>query len=387
MGSNDRVEWGNMADIIEYAQQELLTFDEAPLNEVDSLVFSQLSYFWFGEAFPDARGISGRALHDAFHLEAFDPLFVGKRAQDQNQALLAAIAASPRYRDVRVCSYVAEFDRQSETQFSAAAFILPGDAESYIAFRGTDSTLVGWKEDFNLAYRYPVRGQVLACSHVNRIADAVSGPLYLGGHSKGGNLAVYAATQCSAAVQDRIVAVYDHDAPGFASEFFDQPSFARIRPRIRKTVPEDALVGMLMETPVEYRVVRSDAVAMLQHDPFTWEVDIPAREFAFADGVSRMAGRGDAVISKWIEPLDAEQRGAFIDTLFRALTATGAHTTGDLLKIGRPELAALTASLVDTDPETRRIILEVLGRLARLFFTPQATWELLDSRGGEDAAL
>jgi hypothetical protein len=311
---------------------------------------------------------------------------VGKRAEEQNLARLAAIAASPRYRDVRACVYVDEFDPSNESQFAAVTFALPEKAGAYIAFRGTDSSLVGWKENFNMAYRYPVPGQVAACAYLNRVADAVEGPLYVGGHSKGGNLAIYAATQCAADAQDRIVAVFDHDAPGFAAEFYETPAFARIRGRIRKTIPQDALVGMLMETLEGYRVVQSSGVAVLQHDPFTWGVDINARDFMLAEGVSAIAGRSDAVISKWIEPLDREQRGVFIDTLFKVLAATGAQTMGDLMHVGGREIAAAAGALVGIDAETRRIILEVLMRLVRVFFTPQVVWDALDAFESAGAA-
>ena len=376
-----------MEGIIEYAQRELVTFSQAPLHEVDSLLFSQLCYLGFIQAFAETCQMPGVPLHDAYHREAFDQLFGGRRAEEQNLALLTAIAASPRYRDVNACFAVDDFDPSNESQFAAITFVLPDGAGTYVAFRGTDASLVGWKENFNIAYRYPVPGQVAACEYLSRVAAAVEGPLYVGGHSKGGNLAIYAATLCGADVQDRIVAVFDHDAPGFAAEFYESPSFARIRARIRKTIPQDALVGMLMETLDGYRVVQSSGIAVLQHDPFTWGVNILSRDFELAQGVSAIAERSDAVISKWIEPLDSEQRGVFIDTLFKVLAATGAQSMGDLAHVGPLEIAAAAEALIDIDPETRRIILEVVARLVRIFFTPRVMWDAMDAAGGDaDAA-
>jgi hypothetical protein len=269
---------------------------------------------------------------------------------------------------------VNKVDDESETQFSATAFVLPGDAGTYIAFRGTDATLVGWKENFNMSYRYPVRGQELACAYLDGIAGSVPHPLYVGGHSKGGNLAVYAAAKSHADIQDAIRAVFDHDGPGFEAAFYNLQSFARIRGRVHKTMPEDAVVGMLMGTLDGYRVVKCDAVGFLQHDPFNWGVDVEAADFHLAEGISRAAGWGDAIITEWMESFDEEQRGVFIDTLYRALVATGAETMRDLKHLGRTELHEAANVLIDADPETRRAVLAVVARLVRLAMTPQATW-------------
>jgi hypothetical protein len=290
-----------------------------------------------------------------------------------------AVAASPRYRDVKVCRYTSVFDKQAQTQFCAMTFILPDGAGAYIAFRGTDSSLVGWRESFNLAFSYPVPGQVSACAYLNEVANSLPGPLFVGGHSKGGNLAVYAATQCNEDVQDRIVAVFDHDAPGFAREFYDQAAFKRVEGRIRKTMPENALVGMLMETIENYRVVRSRVLAVRSHDPFTWEVDVQARDFSLSQDATSTSGRGEAVLNAWIEPLDSNQRAAFVDTLFQVLEAMGVESMRDLATVGPHEVAAAAEVVVDTDAEIRHTVTEVLVRLLSLFVTPRSAWDLLDA--------
>jgi hypothetical protein len=173
--------------------------------------------------------------------------------------------------------------------------------------------------------------------------------------------------------------VFDHDAPGFAREFYDQAAFKRVEGRIRKTMPENALVGMLMETIENYRVVRSRVLAVRSHDPFTWEVDVQARDFSLSQDAASTSGRGEAVLNAWIEPLDSNQRAAFVDTLFQVLEAMGVESMRDLATLGPHEVAAAAEVVVDTDAETRHTVTEVLVRLLSLFVTPRSAWDLLDA--------
>ncbi|MDD6189907.1 MAG: DUF2974 domain-containing protein, partial [Clostridiales bacterium] len=181
-----------MASIIEYVEQELHTLNEKPFTEVDSLVLSQLSYLRMGSLVPGLGRPGGIPLAGLLKAEYFDRIFHHVRAPEQNKRLLVAACASPRFRNLVLCDYVEERDTVEEKEFSAVTFLM-GDGRRYLAFRGTGADLVGWKEDFNMAFKTPVPAQKAALEYVAHAARVSRDILLLGGHSKGGNLAAYSA--------------------------------------------------------------------------------------------------------------------------------------------------------------------------------------------------
>ena len=186
---------------------------------------------------------------------------------------------------MRVCGYRAVFDAAAEEQFAAMTFCLP-NGSIYIAFRGTDSTMVGWKEDFNMSFRCPVPAQTTATSYLESAALALDGPLMCGGHSKGGNLAVYAASMCDPAVRERLVRVYSHDGPGFNEAFLGGAEYQALAAagKIDKTLPRSSIIGMIFEHQEDYAVVESCDFGLLQHNPFSWVVPQGTTDFAYCEG-------------------------------------------------------------------------------------------------------
>lgn len=214
-----------------------LTMDQAPLCPVDALILSALSYVHFEELIPQGGGASisiGQAA------QAYLDAPAGKRGRcrcEDDLKLLRALIEAPRFSALPLSHYEDQFIPEEETQFGALAISLP-DGSAFLAFRGTDATLVGWKEDFNMSFMDTVPAQRAAADYTQRFAASFSGPLRLGGHSKGGNLAVYSAVHCPAAVQRRIAAVYNNDGPGFRTSFLDRPEHQRIADRITTIVPQ-----------------------------------------------------------------------------------------------------------------------------------------------------
>ena len=178
-----------MNNIITYTQENLTTFEQIPFNSVDSLVLSSAAYIHFPDIIPEVSGWKGIRLQELYLAEFFEEMFHNIPLKEDTKQLFFALAASPRFRNIRVMGYVEQFDLVSEKQFSATTFMVhPG--LYYIAFRGTDSTLIGWKEDFNMSFQESVPAQRLAVKYVQEFCEVNSAPLYLGGHSKGGNLAI-----------------------------------------------------------------------------------------------------------------------------------------------------------------------------------------------------
>ena len=180
---------------------------------------------------------------------------------------------------------------------------------SYLAFRGTDSTIVGWKEDFNMAFRCPVPAQESAARYVDEAADAIDGPLLCGGHSKGGNLAVYGAAMCSSGARNRIERVFSHDGPGFVEEFLNGDAFASLSGRIDKTLPQSSIFGMMFETQEDYAIVESTEFSLLQHNPFSWVVD--GCDFVYCERLSAGARYVDGSIREMLLAVSPGERERF----------------------------------------------------------------------------
>lgn len=346
-----------------YAQSRLDPFSDRPLCAVDSLVFSWLSYFRLSEDLRAARGWKGAAMHELLRAEDFGPMFGTSWDPDGSRELLFAVCASPRFRAARVAGLAFKTDRATSEQFAAMTFLLPGGG-AYVAFRGTDSTLVGWREDFNMASQLPVPSQAEARAYLDRAARAVPGPLYVGGHSKGGNLAVYAAALCEPEVQGRIVRIFSHDGPGFDRSFLACEGYGRIRDRVDKTVPKSSIIGLIMDEEHEFTVVESGGVSVMQHNPFLWEVEGCA--FVRASGLSASSRYFGSTLAAWMDRFTPEERGQFVDTLFDVLGVTGASRFADIRGDWRASLPAMRAAVDELPDEQRAVVGDVLRALARV---------------------
>lgn len=356
-----------LRNIIDYAETEFRSFEIWPLSPVDSLILAQLAYVRLEGLVPGiSEGSSSVRIADCLKAEHFDSMFSEVRYPSLNRRLLTALAASPRFRDIRLCCYTSEFDPVKEKQFSAVTYILP-DSGIYIAFRGTDDTIIGWKEDFNIAFVYPVPSQIRASEYLMDISSRFSGNLTVGGHSKGGNLAVYASFTAPDSVQNRIVRVYDHDGPGFRDGVLDCEGYKNIESKILKTIPQSSLIGMLLEGQKNYTVVESSRIGVMQHDPFSWKLSEDS--FITVEEVSDGAKYLNGTIREWINALSDEDREKFTDILFGVLDAGDAVTFSDITTEWRKNYRAIFSAIKDTDPDMKKFIWELTKNFAALMFS------------------
>lgn len=350
-----------MKNIIDYVEEETRTFAERPLGSVDSLIFSQLSYLnienYVGRPEQDLPAVPLKTLAAEANRE---PLSKGVRAFDRNVKLLQAIETSPRFSDIGVNWHVCRIDTEREEQFSATTFLF-GDGSAYVAFRGTDATLVGWKEDFNMAFSDAVPAQLASAEYLNAIGKKTSGTLYVGGHSKGGNLAVYAAMHCRETIRSRIAEVFSHDGPGFREGVFQSEAYSSVKPLIRPTMPQTSVVGMLLEQHETYTVVKSRQIGIMQHDPFTWL--IKDNDFHYLEGLDSLALFNDKVIQTWLNAMTDSDRERFVDALYGVIEATGATTLNDLTDDLWDKAKAAMDAARGLDEDTSRFISQTLKYL------------------------
>lgn len=351
-----------MGTILDYLKEYGdYTLEEKAFNEVDSLVLCQFAYLKFDEIVPtvgeDKPAVS---LYQLKYHENYDHLYTDERYREDNTALYLGMYHSDRFRNLLINNYVNLIDLDTETQFSAVTFRL-SNGIYYVAYRGTDETIVGWKEDLNLAFSEPVEGQRLGVDYLNRAAKDISGSFYVGGHSKGGNLATYACMNCNAQVRGRIKAIYDHDGPGFRPEVKAQGAYDEIEDRIHKTIPRSSLVGMLFYSDGVYQVVESKTLGLAQHNPYTWLV----KDDRFQSVDEVYAGRKflDESLNQWILSLTQEQMHTFIDTFYQVVLASGTDNLIDLTANWFQSMYKIGTALKEIDPQTGKAIVQIMKSL------------------------
>lgn len=356
-----------MANLMDYLDwRGDLTLDQDPFNEVDNLILAELSFVDFGGIVPPpGKGGSVPLCNaaDAFfrqHPEG-EPIEMGVLVPDEIPDMLRKMASSPRFGGMRLGGFADWLDEGRGEQF-AALTVETGDGRLYLSFRGTDDSLAGWQEDFYLAFMPQVPAQAMAVQYVRDMARQYPRrKLRLGGHSKGGNLAVYAAVQCPAAVQRRIESVWSNDGPGFHEDFLELPQHRRIAERIISIVPKSSVVGMLLEHEEDYTVVDSDQLGLLQHDGFSWQV--MGRGFVTLGRITQQAQLSDTTLRQWLRGMSTEQREKFVHALFTVLKASGAATLTDLKAESFKAVGPMVKAMKDLDKETRDGLLDFVRML------------------------
>nr|MBR4280226.1 DUF2974 domain-containing protein [Clostridia bacterium] len=339
-----------MANLMDYlVWRGDLPLSAAPWNDVDSLIAATLAY----QRYPDEAML----LRDAAVVLS-PPPHLEINFVKEGRSLLSAAGMTERFAGILIHRAETVTDPERDMQFAAVTLTLP-DGVHFIAFRGTDNTIVGWREDFNMAFESPIPAQTAAVDYLSRAAAELTGPIIVGGHSKGGNLAIYAAAHAGADVQSRIRAVYSFDGPGLDDATMASAGYAAIAPRIRAFIPQSSVVGLLLAYHPDYTVVKSDALGLLQHDTFTWQV--LGTRFVEVPEVDVSSQLVNQTVHAWLSRVTPEQRRRFVDTLFDLLEATGATTMKELLTDVPGRTAGLLRGLQKVDFDTARMIITLLG--------------------------
>lgn len=353
-----------MDNIVSYIRAQQHTFSEVPFNAVDSLVLSTACYFDLGAIeFADPYGAERVLLHDMLALCDRQRMTQKNWMRDSTgtEGYWDALMASRRYRDVTFGFYVNEVSDVVEKQFSAVCFFLPNEV-AYLAFRGTDGSFAGWKEDFNLVYKKVIPSQAAAVRYVSGIASAITEPLMVGGHSKGGHLAEYAALVVDESIYERIMKVYNHDGPFFLEEPSPRIATASYEGKLHKTVPESSAFGMLLEERSSYHVVRSTAKMIFQHEPFTWIVD--GDDFLYQDHLNKNAVFLDSSVDAWLKSRTPEERERLVDSVYELFAATDVEDWYEFNDKFISNIRSVISSSSKLDDETKKLIIKTIAALA-----------------------
>jgi len=342
-----------------------LRLSQDGFNEVDNLLLCIVSYI-------DFRRVARLRNFDPSYAMSIGDVCDLLTEEDEQRGLspedyitvMRAMAATPRFRDVKMFAFEDSYDEEKVMQFSAVSFLLP-DESVFVAYRGTDTTLVGWVEDFNMSFMTAVPAQLRATEYAVEVAGRVPHrDLRIGGHSKGGNLAAWAAIHLPEKLQTkRLLAAYNNDGPGFDKSVLESDGFARVAEKLHTYIPESSAVGMLLEHTEDYTIIDSTTVSLLQHEPLSWNV--LGNRFMYLGKRSEAAQLGDNVIREWLAGLTREERQEFVETLHQLLSAGGKiKTLEDLHSGGLSSGIALIKEYAGADEDKKKMLSDLVGRLA-----------------------
>ncbi|MDD2493722.1 MAG: DUF2974 domain-containing protein [Tissierellia bacterium] len=341
----------NILDYIDWRGD--ISFEINGFNEVDNLIMSVLSYLEFDNIVPKD---SEHSISLSKAAELFRKTADKNPSVDHNKflklvpELLEKAACSSRYSDIQLSCYEKQTDYEQSKQFSAVVFSINKNLH-FISFRGTDDTIIGWQEDFQMSFMDEVQAQKQAVIYINRICLKLPGKFYFGGHSKGGNLAVYAAVHADEGIQGRIIGVFNNDGPGFLTNIIQSNGYQSIITKIITFVPKSSVIGMLLEHQEEYRVVSSNETGIMQHDAFSWEVK--GTQFVYEDGLTKNSLLLNNTLRVWLSQLSIDERSQFVNAIFDIIQATGAKTFGELTKEKLNAADAMIKTYKNTDELTK----------------------------------
>ena len=343
---------------------------DRPFKELDVLALTELTYLPFDRIVPqgDTTNIEVR-LSDASELVDRTTNFT---VTNQHLQLVDKLATSKRFKNLKLLNYVDEYDPDVQKQFAAMTYRLTMDVY-LVVFRGTDDTLIGWKEDFHMTYMDHVPSQRRAASYLQHVMkDFPKGRFMVAGHSKGGNLAAYACSYLPDHLIERVDAIYCYDAPGLNKAIIETEGYQRIAHLVHRFVPQGSIVGMMLEVPEPATIVKSRAFGgFAQHDAFTWMVEKDG--FVTLDQTSPDSQQTDETLKQWVRETSADERKKFFDTFFGIFLDAGITSINDLMNLKNfSKIKDIFQNAQDLDPTER----EMLERLAKqLIDTRVQAWK------------
>ncbi len=336
-----------------------IDFNQEPINEIDILIFSRLSYVNF-ELFLNQSTIS--------IVKAVSTIKQQKiKKQDfywpNDYSLMTQLAKTNRFKDLKIKNFKYLIDNKIEKQFAAITIDLPNNYR-IISYRGTADELVGWKEDFNMSFMDKIPAQVEAKRYLRKIFfKKPFKKLILVGHSKGGNLAIYAAMNTSFLTKQAIERVYNIDGPGFKQQIIESEAYLSIKDKIVTFLPQGSIVGKMLNCG-DYQVVKSSGFSLLQHDVYQWWVK--DKNLVRLDKTSSRSDQTDQILTKWLESLTEQERRQFIDILYQLISASKAKTVSQLLTNAPQKISLILKAYKTTDPKQKQFLNQVKNQLLEI---------------------
>lgn len=354
-----------MKNMLDYIKEfGHVSFEERAFSEIDALVLTELEYLPLekvvpsdenGENFVTVKEIAEYMQEHKQELFDENPMMITQERHEVSQV----IADAPRFQSLKFFGVVSEWDKDTTKQFAAVTVEVEPSVR-LVVFRGTDETLIGWKEDFLMTYSPLVAAQTDAKEYLAKQASLWDGDLMISGHSKGGNLAIYAAATQEEDVQLRIVDIFCFDSPGLYRSVLETKGYQNIVPLAMRYIPQDSLVGLMLESEVPYVIVKSNATGAMQHSAMTWEIE--DGQFIKMEKLTKNSQLNDQTFKKWTESLSDEELELFWNVFFELLFNAGIDTVNDLYGQFMHYVQEFLKAAGEMDEEKR----ELLTRIALL---------------------
>lgn len=335
-----------------------LKVKDSPFNEIDALILCELVYVRFENIVPTFGEDGSITIAEAAsRYKVSDTKNILYYAEKEE--LFLELSRTPRFSEMTLCNYISTTDTKAQQQFAAMHINIAPNL-TFIAFRGTDATMVGWRENFNMSYMMPVPAQQSAVDYINKTAKGIFRKFWLGGHSKGGNLAIYSGMFCNPRIQKKIIKINSFDGPGFNRTVVNDACYLAIKDRISAFVPVSSIVGMLMEHEEDYQVVESSGFSLVQHEGLTWRIS--GTKFELADDVNDFSKRLSTTLKQWLDKIEPNERREFVNAVFQVFEQAGIENLTDLSNIDIKKAGILIKSASKVPHEQR----ELVGKLIKM---------------------
>ena len=354
-----------MGNLITYVQQyEAQTFQEKLLTDIDVLILTEIAYLPFDRIVPSTFNVT-----EAISLNQLGKEFETIREKEHEKnpfmnteeriQLLEVVSKSQRFKDIKVFGFMNDIDDELTKQFAAVCYQWEEDSR-WIIFRGTDESLTGWKEDFMMTYSDLIPAQTDAIEYLRKQAELFKGNLNVSGHSKGGNLSLYASAMQEEDIQNRIQQIYCWDSPGVHRSILNTEGYHRIVSKAKRYIPQDSIVGLMLESHVPYHIIESQGSGISQHSALMWNVE--EDRFVELTELTRNSQLTDQMFKQWTEAVSDEDLKLFFDTFFELFFEMGVETVNDVYYNFRMYMQKFFEKAYQMDTEKREILLRV-GRL------------------------
>ena len=351
-----------MGNLITYVQQyEAQTFEDKSLTDIDVLVLTEIAYLPFDEIVPKSFDVT-----EAISLNQLGKEFekIKEKEHENNPfmitseriELLEVVSKSQRYKDIKVFGFMNDIDDELTKQFAAVCYQWEEESR-WIIFRGTDESLTGWKEDFMMTYSDLIPAQTDAIEYLRKQAELFSGSLNISGHSKGGNLSLYASAMQEETVQDRIKQIYCWDAPGVHRSILGTEGYQRVVSKAKRYIPQDSIVGLMLESQVPYHIIESQGSGISQHSALMWNIE--EDHFVELTELTKNSQLTDQTFKQWTEVVSDEDLKLFFDTFFELIFEMGVETVNDVYYNFRMYMQKFFEKAYQMNPEKREVLLRV----------------------------
>lgn len=357
-----------MAHLIDYLEKvENLTFDQEPLNILDKVCINEIGYLTYEKWLTASDLKKPINLHDFAEGKELNPDYSFMVTKERVE-LAEAIVRSRRFASLSLSNYRSVLDKEVEKQFAAMIFSLPELDYHQLVFRGTDDSVIGWKEDFQLTYSREIPAHRSAMTFLEDHLPNLSGRITVSGHSKGGNLALYSAVQSSTALREKIAELLLLDSPGLMKSLLEKPSYQELKAKMIVIRPQDSVVGVMLYWDRPAQLVAAEGIGFAQHNALTWEVDLVANDFVYEDQPTELSQRLEETFQEWIETLPNQELKQVCDLVFDTILDSGIESLDDIGIQALPQIGQMLQEFGNLSDKQKKVLQDGFNQLLWIFW-------------------